>query len=225
MRTNNGDSTKAAPFEMELNEARRIVADPSQSLAAHMAASIAICESSAATLYDLVACLSSKDHTMFWLSTTLLHEHTSVPKRFDQNGFIVIDTDYWRSYVFALPDAGRKTLVRRRPKVLFVCAINKQRSATAERVYHDDKRFAVRSAGVQSGAVRRVCEDDLLWANVVFVMEDDHKLWIEMRFEGMKLPPIKVLHIPDVFEYMDVELIEALRAKLEPELEAFLKIE
>ena len=107
----------------------------------------------------------------------------------------------------------------RRLKVLFVCAMNKQRSATAEQIYRNDPRLAVRSAGVRSGANRRVSEADLRWADVVFVMEQEHKLWIRMRFEGLTLPRIDVLEIPDEFEYMDPTLQEMLRMMLDPELE------
>src|SRR5881628_2566882 len=66
---------------------------------------------------------------------------------------------------------GRKgLLVNRRLRILFVCAMNKQRSVTAECLYRKDARLDVRSAGVRSEANRRVSEDDLRWADVVFVM-------------------------------------------------------
>jgi len=105
-----------------------------------------------------------------------------------------------------------------RLKILFVCAMNKQRSVTAERIYRNDARVEVRSAGVRSGANRRVSEADLRWADVVFVMEQDHKSWITMRFEGLALPRIDVLDIPDEFELMDPELVEMLRLTLDPEI-------
>ncbi len=113
-------------------------------------------------------------------------------------------------------------MIARRLKVLFVCAMNKQRSATAEQLYRNDPRLEVRSAGVRSGANRRVSERDLRWADVVFVMEQEHKLWITMRFEGLNLPRIDVLEIPDDFEFMDPALQEMLRLMLDPELEYLL---
>lgn len=105
-----------------------------------------------------------------------------------------------------------------RLKILFVCAMNKQRSVTAERIYRNDARLEVRSAGVRSGAKRRVSEEDLVWADVVYVMERDHKLWITMRFEEMDLPIIDVLDIPDNFVAMDPELQDILRSLLDPEI-------
>jgi protein-tyrosine phosphatase len=110
----------------------------------------------------------------------------------------------------------------RRLKVLFVCAMNKQRSATAEQMYRNDSRLEVRSAGVRVGANRRVSEADLRWADVVFAMEHEHKLWIATRFEGLDLPRIDVLEIPDDFEYMDPQLQEMLRMMLDPEFEHLL---
>jgi len=108
--------------------------------------------------------------------------------------------------------------MNRRLKVLFVCAMNKQRSATAEQIYRNDARLEVRSAGVRSGANRRVSENDLRWADIVYVMEREHKLWIATRFEELELPPIDVLDIPDDFEYMDPELQEMLKLMLDPDL-------
>ena len=104
-----------------------------------------------------------------------------------------------------------------RLKILFVCAMNKQRSATAEKIYRNDARLEVRSAGVRSDANRRISESDLRWANVVFVMEQSHKTWIQTRFKAIDLPRIDVLDIPDEFEFMDEQLQEMLRLMLDPE--------
>ena len=77
--------------------------------------------------------------------------------------------------------------MNRRLQILFVCAMNKQRSVTAELLYRNDARLEVRSAGVRFDANRRVSEEDLRWADVVFAMEREHKLWIATRFEGLEL--------------------------------------
>jgi predicted protein tyrosine phosphatase len=108
--------------------------------------------------------------------------------------------------------------MNRKPRLLFVCAMNKQRSVTAERVYREDARLEVRSAGVRFDAVRRVSEEDLKWADVVFVMEGEHKLWLSTRFEEFDLPTIEVLDIPDEYECMDPQLLEILRLKLDPKI-------
>lgn len=101
--------------------------------------------------------------------------------------------------------------------------MNIQRSVTAERLYRNDVRLEVRSAGVRHDAKRRVSEADLQWADVVFVMESEHQLWISLRYEGMTLPPIEVLDIPDRFELMDDELQRILRSRLDPKIEHLCK--
>jgi len=118
--------------------------------------------------------------------------------------------------------AGVTTAVNRRLRVLFVCAMNKRRSLTADHLYRNDARLEVRSAGVRSEASRRVNEEDLRWADIVFAMENEHKSWIATRFEEIDLPPIDVLDIPDDFEYMDAELKEMLTLTLDPEIELLL---
>jgi predicted protein tyrosine phosphatase len=111
----------------------------------------------------------------------------------------------------------------RRLRVLFVCAMNKQRSATAAQIYRNDARLEVRSGGVRSDAKRRVTGDDMRWADIVFAMENEHKVWLTTRFEEFDLPPIDVLDIPDDYEYMDPALQEMLRLMLDPEFEALLR--
>lgn len=105
-----------------------------------------------------------------------------------------------------------------RLRVLFVCAMNKQRSVTAERLYSNDARLEVRSAGVRTEAQRRVSEADLKWADVVFVMEREHKRWITSRFNELDLPLIDVLEVPDDFGVMDPELQKILRSLLDAEI-------
>lgn len=107
--------------------------------------------------------------------------------------------------------------MRTRLRVLFVCAMNKQRSVTAERLYRNDARLEVRSAGVRADSPRRVSEADLKWANIVFAMEPEHKSWLITRFEHLDLPRIDVLDIPDDFEVMDPELQSILKSLLDPE--------
>lgn len=113
-------------------------------------------------------------------------------------------------------------MINQRLKILFVCAMNKQRSATAERIYRNDPRVDVRSAGVRVDANRRVSEADLRWADIVYAMESGHKRRIVQQFEGLELPRIDVLEIPDDFEFMDPELQEVLHMMLDPEIDRLL---
>jgi predicted protein tyrosine phosphatase len=112
--------------------------------------------------------------------------------------------------------------VTRRLRILFVCAMNKRRSLTAEHIYRDDRRLEVRSAGLRTEAKRRVTEADLQWADVVFVMERKHQTWLRTQFANLELPRIDVLDIPDDYEYMAPALQEMLRLTLDPEIDALL---
>ena len=58
--------------------------------------------------------------------------------------------------------------------VLFICSRNQWRSPTAEKVYQNDPRVEVRSAGVSASARCRVSENLLRWADRVLVMEHAH---------------------------------------------------
>jgi predicted protein tyrosine phosphatase len=100
--------------------------------------------------------------------------------------------------------------------------MNRERSPTAERLYRKDTRLEARSGGVRPDAKHRVSEKDLRWADVVFVMEREHKVWLLTRFEDLDLPPIEVLEIPDEYAYMDSKLQEILRMAIDPEINALL---
>ena len=101
--------------------------------------------------------------------------------------------------------------------------MNQWRSPTAEHLYRDDARLQVRSAGIRTEARRRVSEADLTWADVVFVMDRDQRRWIREHFRSVELPDIRVLDVPDEFEYMDPRLQAALRAVIDPEIDALVQ--
>jgi predicted protein tyrosine phosphatase len=105
-----------------------------------------------------------------------------------------------------------------RLRILFVCAMNRRRSVTAERIYRNDARLELRSAGTREGSPRRVSAADLNWADIVFVMERRQKQWLLSEFQQLELPEIEVLDVPDDYELMDPALQELLRAMLDPEI-------
>jgi predicted protein tyrosine phosphatase len=101
-------------------------------------------------------------------------------------------------------------------RILFVCGRNQWRSPTAERIYRDDPRIDVRSAGLSNRSGHKLSGKDLAWANLVMVMERRHKTRILEDFrEEVELPRIVSLDIPDDYPFMDPELIELLRDKVE----------
>lgn len=95
--------------------------------------------------------------------------------------------------------------------ILFICSKNQWRSPTAETIYRQDPRFNVRSAGINSGAKKRINEKALRWADLILVMENKHKKAILARYRNLDLPDIFVLDIPDDYQYMSEELILLIR--------------
>ncbi len=113
-----------------------------------------------------------------------------------------------------------------KPHVLFVCGRNRWRSPTAERIYANDQRIEVRSAGLSSKSRHQISHTDLLWADMVLVMENRHKRRILGTFRNLEtLPCIESLDIPDEYEYMDRELVEAIREGTEHQIKSRLGID
>jgi predicted protein tyrosine phosphatase len=104
-------------------------------------------------------------------------------------------------------------------KILFVCTINRMRSCTAETIYSADPEFIVRSAGIATNAARQLTGEMLRWADKIFVMENTHRSFITEKFPEIDLTDkLIVLGIPDIYYYMEPELIDLLRTKIDPHI-------
>ena len=104
-----------------------------------------------------------------------------------------------------------------RTKCLFVCSQNQWRSPTAEALFKGCSLYDARSAGTNTGARIKVTERHILWADRIFVMENRHRSLLHRSFAAALIAkPLDVLDIPDDFQYMDLELIELLKARLSP---------
>ncbi|TWT61957.1 low molecular weight protein tyrosine phosphatase family protein [Rubinisphaera italica] len=99
--------------------------------------------------------------------------------------------------------------------VLFVCGRNKWRSPTAETIYRNDDRFKVQSAGVSDKSSRTVTAKTVEWADIIFVMESEYGSRIRKMFRNNNLPKIVNLDIPDDYQFMDEELVELIRQRVE----------
>ena len=111
-----------------------------------------------------------------------------------------------------------------RPNILIVCGRNKKRSRTAEHIFKNDNRFNVRSVGLSPKSDRKISENDLNWADLVFVMETGYRARIWGLYSHLELPTIEVLNIPDEYEFMDEELIELLIDRINETLRTVYKI-
>ena len=105
-----------------------------------------------------------------------------------------------------------------KPHILFVCGRNQWRSPTAERIYRNDLRIAVRSAGVSEQSPHRISSADIAWADLILVMEERYAQAIRAQFRQFRLPPIHSLDIPDEYAFMDAELVELIHSAVEPYL-------
>lgn len=100
-------------------------------------------------------------------------------------------------------------------KILFVCTENKLRSPTAEAVFSDYPRVEAISAGTNKDAETTVTGDLIEWADVILVMEPTHRKKIVARFKNqLKGKKLAVLDIPDIYDYMDPDLVQLLKAKV-----------
>lgn len=102
---------------------------------------------------------------------------------------------------------------------LFICSRNQWRSRTAEDIFKNVDGISVRSGGTSSSARIKVNEKLLEWADLIFVMEKQHKQWLQQKYPSLlDHRQVVVMDIPDDYEYMDIELIDMLERVMKPYL-------
>lgn len=100
--------------------------------------------------------------------------------------------------------------------ILFVCSRNKWRSLTAETIYKNSSECNVKSAGTEDAARIRINSKLIVWADIIFVMEKKHKQKLQEKFSTeMSDKKIIILDIPDIYKYMDPELVEEIKTSIE----------
>jgi len=104
-------------------------------------------------------------------------------------------------------------------RVLFVCRLNRNRSATAERLFCKRKDLDVRSAGTNDEARVRVNRRMMEWADVIFAMDSEERDNLKRMFPGhASLSRIVCLDIPDQFGFNDPELLQLLQDRVDARL-------
>lgn len=104
----------------------------------------------------------------------------------------------------------------KRLKILFVCTINRMRSATANEIFVNDVRFDVKSAGTDSSAKIVLSSELLEWADAIVVMEKYHRNFIRNKFNAFyQSKRIVCLYIPDEYDFMQEELIIILKQRMD----------
>lgn len=103
-------------------------------------------------------------------------------------------------------------------KVLCVCSAGLLRSPTAARVLQNHYGYNTRSAGINRDYALIILDEVLLvWADEVVCMDQNQADVVKLMLEGLKRdghnyePDIKVLNIPDVYQYGDKELIDLIK--------------
>ena len=101
-----------------------------------------------------------------------------------------------------------------KPNLLVICGRNKRRSRTAESIFKNEQRFNIKSAGLSPKSNVQINEQLLLWADLLLVMEDGQAARISGQYRHLNLPQMETLHIEDRYEYLDPELIDLLKERI-----------
>ena len=104
-------------------------------------------------------------------------------------------------------------------RILFLCSRNKLRSPTAEAIFADNQAIEVDSAGLNNDAEVPLSEEQVLWADLIIVMEKVHRKRLNLKFKSsLAGKRIAVLNIRDEYDYMDPALVDLLKVRCAPYL-------
>ena len=99
-------------------------------------------------------------------------------------------------------------------RILFVCSQNKLRSPTAEHVFATCPDIECASAGTNNDAENPLTAELVDWAQVIVVMEKQHRTKVSMRFrKNLAGKRIVCLDILDDYVFMQAELVRLLEAR------------
>lgn len=100
-------------------------------------------------------------------------------------------------------------------RVLFLCSLNRNRSPTAQKVFEMVPGIEVRSGGLDWGSAREATPDDLVWTDIIFIMERRHRTMLGRKFgPALRGKNVVMLDIPDRFDPMQRELVELLLCRV-----------
>jgi predicted protein tyrosine phosphatase len=100
--------------------------------------------------------------------------------------------------------------------ILFVCSRNQWRSPTGEQIYKNVQGINAKSAGTEPSARTKINAKLIDWADIIFVMEKKHKQRIIEKFRTeTSEKKIVILDIEDNYQFMDDELIDEIKAKVD----------
>lgn len=101
------------------------------------------------------------------------------------------------------------------PRILFLCSLNRWRSPTAEQIFAEHPGIECASAGLNHGAENPLTPELVEWADLIFVMERQHKVKLSSEFKPwLRGKRVVCLNIPDRYQFMDPALVKLLQAKV-----------
>jgi predicted protein tyrosine phosphatase len=99
--------------------------------------------------------------------------------------------------------------------LLFICSLNRWRSPTAEQIFCEHPGVECASAGLNRGAENPLTPELVEWADLIFVMERQHKAKLSQAFKPyLQGKRVVCLNIPDQYRFMDPALVKLLQAKV-----------
>ena len=102
-------------------------------------------------------------------------------------------------------------------RLLFICGKNRRRSPTAEAVIGRVPGVEVDSAGVRPDADVVVSLEQVLWAELIVLMEERYRRPLRVLFgKHLRDKRIVSLDIKDDFDRMDPELVALIEARVTP---------
>lgn len=104
-------------------------------------------------------------------------------------------------------------------KALFVCSGGILRSATAAWWATINKDWNTRNAGTHDEALVPLSVDLLIWADKIYFMNPENFRAAEVAFDPIEefLDKIKILNIPDNYEYRNPKLVALIEEALRDE--------
>ena len=101
--------------------------------------------------------------------------------------------------------------------LLFLCSRNKLRSPTAEALFRGRPGIETDSAGLSPDTEVMLSPEQIEWADLILVMEKVHRVRLNRKFgKHLAGKRVVVLDVPDVYPFMDPELVRLLEARCAP---------
>jgi predicted protein tyrosine phosphatase len=105
--------------------------------------------------------------------------------------------------------------------LLFICSSNVDRSPAAEALFKNSEKYEAKSAGVGPFAEKRVDQEFVEWADIIFVMDEDNERHKSLLLEQVPDALDKEIIILKVPNYGRND--ERLERVLSERLSAYLK--